>query len=110
MERKSLESAAQAYSYLRGYLTIPVGLGFMVAGLANEDVGPFRQIWAFWVAIGILVVAFIFIDHYYKQNYGTLIRSKKIQGREMLLSILILPVLFGGQQVDWSLDLPISQL
>jgi hypothetical protein len=50
MQQTDLETAAAKYSYLRGLFFVPLGVLFILAALANWEVGPLRHTWAFPVA------------------------------------------------------------
>ena len=81
MQRGNLETAAANYSYLRGLLFIPVGALFILAALANWEVGPLRHIWAFPVAAVVVGAACLPIARYYNENYGRLSPSTRQQVR-----------------------------
>src|SRR5512132_108988 len=50
VDREHLESAAAGYPYLRGLLSVPLGLMLVLAALGNWEVGPLRNPWAFVAA------------------------------------------------------------
>jgi hypothetical protein len=113
MQRRNLESAAANYSYLRGLFFIPLGALFILAALANWEVGPLRHAWAFppaALAIGVLCLP---ITRYYNENYGRLSPSTRQQVRGAVAVVVGLAVMVGGSllmrsRADWSLDLPVN--
>ena len=70
MERKALESAAANYSYLRGLLSIPVGIVGIVAALGNWKWGPLRHAWVFVACVLAAGLAGLAITRYYSEHYG----------------------------------------
>ena len=115
MQRKNLETAAANYSYLRGLFFIPLGMLFILAALANWEVGPLRHIWAFPVAAVLVGVTCLPIAHYYNENYGRVSLSTSQQVRGAVAVLLGLAVMVGGSslmrsQADWSLDLPVNAI
>ena len=107
MERKQLESAAANYPYLRGFLSIPVGVVFIFAGLTNLEWGPLDQVWVFWGAALVAGAAYLRITRYYNENYGRVTLSTRGQVRAAVATIISAAVVAGGVQLDWSLDLPV---
>ncbi|MFC4587598.1 hypothetical protein [Sphaerisporangium corydalis] len=108
MERAHLESAAATYSYLRGLLSIPVGVLFILAGLSNLEWGPLRQVWVFGAAVLAAGVAYLLITRYYTHHYGRVTPSTRAQVKAVIATIVCALVVTGGLQADWSLDLPVN--
>jgi hypothetical protein len=109
MEREHLESAAASYSYLRGFLAIPAGAAFVLAGLTNLEWGPLRHIWIFWVSALVMGAAYLRIVRYYNENYGRVTPSSRTQARSATAALIgALVTGFGGVQLDFSFDLPVS--
>jgi hypothetical protein len=109
MEREHLESAAASYSYLRGFLSIPAGAAFVLAGLANLEWGPLRHIWVFWVSVLVMGVAYLRIVRYYNENYGRITPSSSTHARRATAALIgALVTSFGGVQLDFSFALPVS--
>jgi hypothetical protein len=113
MQRRNLETAAAKYSYLRGLVFVPLGLVFILAALANWQVGPLRHTWAFPVAAVIVGASCLPIRRYYNETYGRLTPSTRQQVRGAVAVALALVVIVGGSlllrsRVDWSLDLPVN--
>lgn len=107
MERMKLESAAASYPYLRGLLSIPVALVFIVAGLTNLEWGPLDQVWVFWGAALVAGVAYLRITRYYNENYGRVTLSTRGQVRAAVATVIGVALISGGVQLDWSFDLPV---
>jgi hypothetical protein len=115
MDRRTLETAAANYSYLRGLLYIPGGLLCIVAALGNEQVGPFRHNWFFVGAVVVLGVAAVLIARYYNEHYGRLSPSTRQHVRGAVAVALAVAVMIGGSlllrsRADWSLDLPVNAI
>lgn len=113
MQRKSLETAAANYSYLRGLFSIPLGAMFVLAALANWGVGPLRHVWAFPIAGAVVAATCIPITRYYRENYGRLRASARQNARGAIATALALVVMLGGSSLmrsraSWSLDLPVN--
>lgn len=113
MQRRSLETAAANYSYLRGLFFIPLGMLFILAALGNWEVGPLRHAWAFLVAVVVLGAACLPISRYYNENYGRLSPSTRQQVRGAIAVAIGVAVIIGGSfllrsRVEWSLDLPVN--
>jgi hypothetical protein len=113
MQHTSLQTAGANYSYLRGLFLIPLGTLFILAALANWEVGPMRDLWAFPVAAALAGIACLPINRYYNENYGRLRPSARQQVRGAIAVVLGLAVIGGGSallrsQADWSLDLPVN--
>jgi hypothetical protein len=108
MERKNLESAAANYWYLRGLLSIPVGILFILAGLSNLEWGPLSHIWVFGVSVLAAGVAYLGITRHYNETYGRVTPSTRQQVRAAGATVISAVVVAGGVQIDWSLDLPVN--
>ena len=113
MQRRNLESAAANYSYLRGLFFIPLGALFILAALANWEVGPLRHAWAFPIAALAIGAVCLPITRYYNENYGRLSPSTRQQVRGAVAVVIGLAVMVGGSllmrsRADWSLDLPVN--
>jgi hypothetical protein len=113
MQRRSLETAAANYSYLRGLFFIPLGMLFILAALGNWEVGPLRHAWAFLVAAVVLGAACLPISRYYNENYGRLSPSTRQQVRGAIAVAIGVAVIIGGSSLlrsgaEWSLDLPVN--
>lgn len=115
MQRRKLETAAASYAYLRGLVFIPLGLLFILAALANWEVGPLRYVWAFPVAAVLVGVACLPITHYYKEHYGRVSLSTRQHLRSAVAVLIGLAVMIGGSsllrsEAPWSLDLPVNAI
>lgn len=113
MQRRTLETAAASYSYLRGLFFIPLGVLFILAALANWEVGPLRHTWVFPVAAVAVGAVCLPIARYYNDNYGRLSPSTRQQVRAAVAVVIALAVIVGGSlllrsRAEWSLDLPVN--
>jgi hypothetical protein len=113
MRRSELETAAAKYSYLRGLFFVPLGVVFILAALANWEVGPLRHTWAFPIAAAIVATACLPIARYYNDNYGRLTPSTRQEVRGAIAVAIALAVMVGGSSLlrshaAWSLDLPVN--
>jgi hypothetical protein len=113
VERRSLESAAAAYSYLRGLLLVPLGILIVLAALANWEVGPLRHTWAFPAAVLVVAAACLPITRYYNERYGRVRASTRQQVRGaaavgVALALMIGVSLLLRSRAPWSLDLPVN--
>jgi hypothetical protein len=113
MERKTLETAAANYSYLRGLLFIPAGALMIIAALGNWEVGPLRHAWVFVALMVALLLLSLPIARYYNEHYGRLTPSVRQQLRAALGITIGLAVVIGGSlllrsRAGWSLDLPVN--
>jgi hypothetical protein len=113
VQRRNLETAAANYSYLRGLFFIPGGALFILAALANWEVGPLRHAWVFPVAALAVGAVCVPIARYYNDNYGRLSPSTSQQVRAAVAVAIALAVVIGGSlllrsRADWSLDLPVN--
>lgn len=113
MERRKLESAATNYSYLRGLLSIPLGLVLIVAALGNWEWGPFRHAWVFVGCVLAAGGACLVIVRYYNENYGRITPSTRQEVRAVVAGVIGLAVMGGvtllaRSAADWSLDLPVN--
>ncbi len=113
MDRMSLESAANANTYLRGFLAVPLALLCFLAALGNWSVGPFRHDWV--VVVGLLVIggAYLLISGYYNDTYGRATPSPQQQRRLIVATLASVVVMVGVSTVlrgraPWSLDLPVN--
>ena len=115
MERKTLETAAANYSYLRGLFYIPLGSLFFLAALGNWEWGPLRHTWVFFGAVLVVGAACLPINRYYNENYGRLTPSTRQQFRAVVATIVSVAVMVGGAfllrgRAGWSLDLPVNPI
>jgi hypothetical protein len=113
MQRRDLETAAASYSYLRGLFFLPLGVVFILAALANWEVGPLRHAWAFPVAAIGLGAVCLPIARYYNENYGRLTPSTRQEVRGAVAVAIAVAVMIGGSALmrsnaAWSLDLPVN--
>ncbi|HEY2201347.1 MAG TPA: hypothetical protein VGH56_05635, partial [Solirubrobacteraceae bacterium] len=114
MERKTLESAAATYSYLRGLLSIPLGILCVVTALVNWQWGPLRHAWVFIACVVAAGAAALAITRYYNESYGrvTLATRQRVRAAGAAISSAALIVVGLGflarSRASWSLDLPVN--
>src|SRR3954453_2691730 len=113
MERRTLETAAAHYSYLRGLLFLPLGGLLILAALANWQVGPLREAWVFPVVAVALAALCLPLNRYYETHYGRLSPSMRQQVRGAVAVAVGVAVVVGGSlllrsRAAWSLDLPVN--
>jgi len=113
MERKTLESAAANYSYLRGLLSIPVGIVLIVAALGNWKWGPLRHAWVFVACVLAAGLAGLAITRYYSERYGRVTPSTRQQVRASVAVSIGVALMVGvgflaRSRASWSLDLPVN--
>jgi phosphatidylglycerophosphate synthase len=113
MERKRLESAATSYPYLRGLLSIPLGMLIIVAALGNWQWGPLRHSWVFVACIVAAGVTALAIFRYYDEHYGRVTPSSRQRARATVASVVGVALLvamgfLARSRASWSLDLPVN--
>jgi len=108
MERKTLESTAASYSYLRGLLWIPLGILLIVAALGNWEWGPLRHAWVFVACVLAAGAAGLAITRYYGEHYGRVTPSSRQQVRAAAATIIGVALMFGVEFLARSLDLPVN--
>ncbi|MET7301621.1 hypothetical protein [Embleya sp. NPDC005575] len=111
MDRKSLESAAADYSYLRGLLSIPAGVLFIVAGVTNLRWGPLDHAWVTWTAgalVGVAGAVYLWAARYYAENYGRVTPSGRARTRAAIATAAGAALVAGAVNLDWHVALPLS--
>lgn len=108
MERTKLETAGRDYWNLRGLYSVPAGLLFVAAGLANLGLGPIAQTSVFAAAVVAAVAAAFAISRYYGRTYGRVEPAGRDKLRASLATVAGALVIAAGVQGDWSLDLPLD--
>jgi hypothetical protein len=113
MERKTFESAAANYSYLRGLLSIPLGILLIGVALYNWEWGPLRHAWVFVACILAAGVAGLAITRYYDEHYGRITPSTRQQVIAAAAAIIGAALMVGvgvlaRSRASWSLDLPVN--
>jgi hypothetical protein len=115
IDRRRLESAGADYPYLRGLLSAPVGLLFIVSALGNWAWGPFASPVVFVgvvLAVGLVCAA---VNRYYNENYGRVTPSRAQQvkagaaGASAILLMIGLTTLLRSRAA-WSLDLDVNPI
>src|SRR5437868_8730074 len=108
MERRSLESAAANYSYLRGLHSIPIGVLFVLSALGNLRWGPLGRSWVFPAGVALAAVAYLSISRFYQQSYGRVSPSARAQVRAGAAGAAGAVIVAGAVQLDWNFDPPVS--
>ena len=113
MERET--QAAASYSSFRGLLQVPAGALIVLAALANWEVGPFSEAWAFPVALALLCLASLPIYRHYQEHYGRIEASTRQQAKTVAAIAIAVVVVIGGSlllrsRASWSLDLPVNPI
>ncbi|MFF7243407.1 hypothetical protein ACFZBU_05845 [Embleya sp. NPDC008237] len=110
MDRKSLESAAADYSYLRGLLSVPAGVLIIVAGLTNLRWEPLDHAWVTWTAGALVVVAgavHLWVTRYYAEHYGRITPSGRDRTRAAIVTAAGAALVAGAVTLDWRVVLPV---
>jgi hypothetical protein len=115
MRRNDLQRTTAGLSYLRGLLLVPAGLVLILSALANSNVGPLRDDWAFLLGLGIAGLACLPIARFYREHYGRMSPSARQQARDTMAFAAAPAVMFGGalllrSRAEWSLDLPVNAI
>jgi len=107
MDRQNLERAAARYPYMQGLLFVPIGLWFMLGGLAQLIGDPMAP-WLYVFGAVAGVAAYLRIGRYYKQNYGQVTPPRSRRIRDLVATLLAVPVIIGGAILDSALNLPLN--
>jgi hypothetical protein len=109
MERRELESTAAKGTYLRGLLSLPLGLLFLMTGVGNLGWPPLGDPLVFLTCLLALAVLTYGINHYYNEHYGRvrLITSQRVRFTVASALCFGIPMILGSI-LDFRLDLPIS--
>ena len=115
MDQTQLRSAAAEYPYLRGLISVPAGLLFIVAALGNAEWGPFRHDWVFIAALLVIAAACAAINRFYNEHYGRVTPSTRQQVKAAAVAgagvvLMIVLSLLLRSRASWSLDLPVNPI
>jgi 4-hydroxybenzoate polyprenyltransferase len=115
MDLRRLQSAAAEYPYLRGLISVPAGLLFIVAALGNWEWGPFAHAWVFLLALLVIAGACAAVNRYYNEHYGRVTPSTRQQIKAGAVAIAGVALVFGvslllRSRADFSLDLPVNPI
>src|SRR4051794_34195101 len=115
MNREHLQSAAAGYPYLRGLLSVPLGLMLVLAALGNWEVGPLRNPWAFVAAAAAIGAIALLVNRYYGEHFGRVTPSQRQQRRAARAAALGVGIMVGAtfllrSRAGWSLDLPVNPI
>jgi uncharacterized membrane protein HdeD (DUF308 family) len=115
VDQTQLRSAAAEYPYLRGLISVPAGLLFIVAALGNAEWGPFRHDWVFIAALLVIAAACAAINRFYNDHYGRVTPSTRQQVKAAAVAgagvvLMIVLSLLLRSRASWSLDLPVNPI
>jgi len=115
MNREHLESAAAGYPYLRGLLSVPLGLVLILSALGNWDVGPLRDPWVFVAAAAVIGASALLVNRYYGEYFGRVTPSQRRQRRSAVAAAAGVAIMVGAtfllrSRAAWSLDLPVNPI
>ena len=115
MDREHLQSAAAGYPYLKGLLSVPLGLLLVLAALGNWQVGPLRNPWAFVVAAAAIGASALAVNRYYSEHFGRVTPSRRQQRRSAAAAAAGVAIMVGAplllrSRAAWSLDLPVNAI
>ena len=115
MDPRRLQSAAAEYPYLRGLISIPAGLLFIVCALGNWAWGPFVHTWVFLLALLAIAGTCAAVNRYYNEHYGRVTPSTRQQVRGAAVAIAGVVLVIGvstllRSRASWSLDLPVNPI
>jgi len=110
-----LRSTAADYPYLRGLISVPAGLLFIVAALGNSEWGPFADDWVFIVALLLIAAACWAVSRFYDAHYGHVTPSRRRQARAAAVTVAGVVLMIGvtmllRSRASWSLDLPVNPI
>jgi hypothetical protein len=115
MNREQLESAAAGYPYLRGLLSVPLGILLILAALGNWEVGPLRNPWVFVAAAAAIGASALAVNRYYGEQFGRVTPSQRQQRRSAAaaaggVAIMVGTTFLLRSEAAWSLDLPVNPI
>src|SRR4051794_1826139 len=115
MNREHLESAAAGYPYLRGLLSVPLGLVLILSALGNWDVGPLRDPWVFVAAAAVIGASGLLVNRYYGEHFGRVTPSQRQQRRWAGAAPAGAAIRVGAtfllrSRAAWSLALPVNPI
>jgi hypothetical protein len=115
VDRERLQSAAAGYPYLKGLLSVPLGLMLVLAALGNWEVGPLRNPWAFVAAAAAIGASALAVNRYYSLHFGRVTPSPRQQRRSAVaaaagVAIMVGTTLLLRSRAAWSLDLPVNPI
>ena len=110
MDPRRLRSAAAQHPYLRGLVSVPAGLLFIVCALGNWAWGPFAHAWVFVVALLLIAAACAAVNRYYNEHYGRVTPSTRQQIRAAGVALVIGVSALLRSRAGLSLDLPVNPI
>jgi len=98
MTRTSLKSTVEAYPYLQGMWTIPLGIGIATAGLANLRAAPtgLPLVGLFGAGLLLAAAAASLISRHHARTYGRVTPTRQRQRRYGAAVVAWAAVLFVG--------------
>src|SRR4051794_6521417 len=115
MNREHLESAAAGYPYLRGLLSVPLGLVLILSALGNWEVGPLRDPWVFVAAAAVIGASALLVNRYYGEHFGRVTPSQRRQRRSAVAAAVGVAIMVGAtfllrSRAAWSLAPPVKPI
>lgn len=115
LDRRRLEAAGAGYPYLRGLLSAPLGVLFIVSALGNWSWGPFAGPWVFVGVLVAVALAGLAIYRYYDERYGRVTPSRAQQVKAGVAGAAAVAMMFGlttllRSRASWSLDLALNPI
>ena len=113
MDQTQLRSAAAEYPYLRGLISVPAGLLFIVSALGNIGWGPLEHDWVFVLALLLIAAACAAVIRFYNEHYGRVTPSTRQQLKAAAVAAAGVVLIIGlstllRSRASWSLDLPVN--
>ncbi len=111
MDKAKIQSLTANYSRMQGLRGIPVGvLLFFVSFWAISNQGPTANLTAPLLVTGLVILAYGVIDRYYKNAFGQVRRTRLQRVREVVVSVLFIPVALLAFWADTANDWPFSAI
>jgi hypothetical protein len=110
-----LRTTAADYPYLRGLISVPAGLLFIVAALGNSEWGPFEHDSVFILTLLLIGAACWAVSRFYDEHYGRVTPSRRKQAKTAAVTAMGVLLMIGltmllRSRASWSLDLPVNPI